>query len=110
MLFRSHYTSATMTRRVNGLNILRKHELVEINPKDASKLGIRDGEPVRITSRRGEVQAKAKVTDVPPPGVISMSIHFAESQTNLLTNPALDPMSKTPETKVCAVKVCPVRS
>ncbi|MFC1623986.1 formate dehydrogenase subunit alpha [Candidatus Omnitrophota bacterium] len=105
-----HYTSASMTRRVKGLNILREHELVEINPEDAAKLGISDGETVRVTSRRGEAQAKAKVTDVPPPGVISMSIHFAETKTNLLTNPSLDPMSKTPETKVCAVKVSPVRS
>jgi len=105
-----HYTSGAMTRRVNGLNILKKQELVEINPEDASRFGISDGQTVRVTSRRGEAQAKAKVTDVPPPGVISMSIHFAESQTNLLTNAALDPMSKTPETKVCAVKVCPVRS
>jgi len=99
-----------MTRRVDGLNILRKQELVEINPEDASKLGISDGQTVRITSRRGEAQAKAKITDVPPPGVISMSIHFSETKTNLVTNPALDSMSKTPETKVCAVKVCRVRS
>jgi anaerobic selenocysteine-containing dehydrogenase len=79
--------------------------MVEMNPKDAAALGIGDGEVVRVTSRRGEVTAKVKVTEVSPPGVVAMSFHFSESPTNILTNPALDPESKIPELKVCAVKV-----
>jgi len=78
---------------------------VEINPRDASALGIADGEMVKVISRRGEVVAKAKVTEVSPVGVISMTFHFAESPTNVLTNPALDPVAKIPELKVCAVRV-----
>jgi predicted molibdopterin-dependent oxidoreductase YjgC len=56
-------------------------------------------------SRRGEVHAKAKVTDSSPRGVVSMTFHFAESPTNVLTNAVLDPVAKIPETKVCAVRV-----
>ena len=94
-----------MTRKVDGLNVLRDHELVEINPEDAAALGIADGQTVRVISRRGELTAKAKVTDVSPPGVASMTFHFAESPTNVLTNAALDPVAKIPETKVCAVRI-----
>ncbi len=100
-----HYHTGTMTRRVKGLNVLRRNELVEINPKDAAMLGIEDGDTVRVTSRRGEVETEARVTEVSPVGVVSMTFHFAESPTNQLTNNALDPESKIPETKVCAVRI-----
>jgi len=100
-----HYHTGTMTRKVRGLNIFRDEELVEINPRDADTLGIDDGEKVRVISRRGKVTAKAKVTESSPVGVISMSFHFAESPTNQLTSPALDPVAKIPELKVCAVRI-----
>ncbi|MBN1368314.1 MAG: molybdopterin-dependent oxidoreductase [Dehalococcoidales bacterium] len=100
-----HYHTGTMTRRVPGLNKLRKEELVEINPEDALALAISDGEMVTVYSRRGHVTARAKVTEVSPPGVISMTFHFAESPTNILTNTAWDPIAKTPELKFCAVRV-----
>jgi anaerobic selenocysteine-containing dehydrogenase len=90
---------------VKGLNKLCPEELVEINPADATKLGVSDGQQVKVVSRRGEVKAKAKVTQASPPGVVSMTFHFAESPTNQLTNPALDPVAKIPELKVCAVRV-----
>jgi predicted molibdopterin-dependent oxidoreductase YjgC len=100
-----HFHTGTMTRKVDGLNILKSQEFVEINPKDADSLGISDGETVRVISRRGEVTVKVKVTGTSPPGVVSMTFHFAESPTNVLTNPSLDPVAKIPETKVCAVRV-----
>ncbi|MFC2034977.1 formate dehydrogenase subunit alpha [Chloroflexota bacterium] len=100
-----HFHTGTMTRKVRGLNIVHGEELVEINPGDASPLGITDGEMVKVTSRRGEVVAKARVTDTSPIGVVSMDFHFAESPTNVLTNPALDPVAKIPEFKSCAVRV-----
>ena len=100
-----HYHTGTMTRKIEGLNVLNSQELLKINPKDASQLGIADGEIIQISSRRGETTAKAKVTDFCPPGVVSLTFHFAESPTNVLTNPALDPVAKTPETKVCAVRI-----
>jgi len=100
-----HWHTGTMTRKVKGLNEFMGEELVEINPEDASALGIADGDRVKVASRRGEVVAKAKVTDVSPPGVVFMTFHFAESSGNVLTNPVLDPVAKIPEYKVCAVKV-----
>ncbi|MFC1930245.1 molybdopterin oxidoreductase family protein [Chloroflexota bacterium] len=100
-----HFHTGTMSRKVKGLNIFQSEELVEMNPKDAESLDITDGDVVRVISRRGEVSAKAKVTEASPAGLISMSFHFAESPTNQLTNPALDPVAKIPELKVCAVRV-----
>jgi len=97
--------TGTMSRKVKGLNRLRGEELVEINPRDASALGIADGEMVKVVSRREEIAAKAKVTEVSPVGVVFTTFHFAESPANVLTNPALDPVAKIPEFKVCAVRV-----
>lgn len=99
------FNTGTLTRKVGGLDRLRKEEEVEINPKDAQQLSIDHKEVVRVVSRRGEVVARAKVTEVSPPGVIFMTFHFAESSANLLTNHALDPIAKIPEYKVCAVRV-----
>jgi formate dehydrogenase alpha subunit len=102
-LFQFH--TGTMTRKVRGLNVFRDEELVAINPRDAEALGINDGEIVRVISRRGEVTAKAQVTESSPAGTIAMTFHFAESPTNELTNPAFDPVAKIPELKVCAVRI-----
>jgi len=100
-----HFHTGTMTRRVGGLNVLKPRAEVEMNPADASKLGIADGEMVRVTSRRGEVTVNAKLTTVSPVGVVFMSFHFAEGPANLLTNDAFDPVAKIPEYKVSAVRV-----
>ncbi|GAH56828.1 unnamed protein product [marine sediment metagenome] len=100
-----HFHTGTLTRKVEGLNILKGEGEVEINPDDASSLGIADGEMVKVISRRGEVVTRAKATDVSPVGVVFMTFHFAESPANRLTNPALDPVAKIPEYKVCAVRV-----
>ena len=103
------YHTGTMTRKVKGLNIFRGEELVAINPADAQSLNIVDGEMVQVVSRRGEVTARAFVTDSSPPGTIAMTFHFSESPTNELTNPAHDPVAKTPELKVSAVRVQKIR-
>jgi len=100
-----HFHTGTMSRKVRGLNVFRGEELVEINPQDASALGIADGETVKVISRRGAVTTKTKLTDTSPTGVVFMTFHFAESPTNQLTNPALDPVAKIPEYKVCAVRI-----
>ena len=81
--------------------------LVEIHPHDAQKMGIDDGKLIKVTSRRGEIVAKAEVTDRVEPGLIFSTFHFPESAANFLTNPALDPVAKIPEFKVCAVRVEP---
>jgi formate dehydrogenase (NADP+) alpha subunit len=100
-----HYHTGTMTRKVDGLNLLRGEERVEVHPEDAKDLGVGDGEMVTLVSRRGEVRVKVKTSDASPRGVFSMSFHFAESPVNRLTSPACDPVAKIPELKVCAVKM-----
>jgi formate dehydrogenase alpha subunit len=100
-----HWHTGTMTRRVGGLDDLLGEGWVDISPADAEKLGIAHGDRVKITSRRGSVFARANVTDVSDGGVVYMNMHFAESAVNVLTNPALDPVSKIPEFKVSAVKI-----
>lgn len=100
-----HYHTGAMTRRVPGLEQLAPEERVELHPDDAARLGVNDGDWLRISSRRGEVQARAWVTDRVGQGVIFMTFHYAEVLTNALTNPAADPIAKIPELKVCAVKV-----
>lgn len=103
-----HYHTGTMTLRVDGLRSLSGRELLKIHPDDASRLGIHDGEQVEVASRRGKVVVDAQVTEACPPGVVSLTFHFPDAPTNLLTHAALDPVAKIPETKVCAVRVAPV--
>jgi predicted molibdopterin-dependent oxidoreductase YjgC len=100
-----HYHTGTMTRRVEGLNALVPEERVEMNARDAETLGVADGDWVTVTSRRGQVRARARVDEKIKPGTVFMTFHFAEALGNVLTNPALDPVAKIPELKVCAVKV-----
>jgi formate dehydrogenase alpha subunit len=100
-----HFHTGTMTRKANVLNTMKPEGMVEISPRDASQLGIAEGDKVRVSSRRGQVITKAKVTEALPPGVVFMTFHFVESAANILTNPKLDPVSKIPEFKVAAVKV-----
>jgi formate dehydrogenase alpha subunit len=99
------YHTATMSRLSKGIMERCPESLVEINPADADKLGIKDGQFAKVSSRRGAVQAKSTVTDRVPEGTIFMNFHFKEAAVNLITNPALDPVCKIPEYKVCAVKV-----
>jgi len=100
-----HYHTGTMSRRTKGLVERFPESPIEINPEDAQKLGIEEGVSVKVTSRRGTVTAKAEITDRSPQGTIFMNFHFNEVAVNRLTNPALDPIGKIPEYKVCAVKV-----
>jgi predicted molibdopterin-dependent oxidoreductase YjgC len=97
-----------MTRRAKGLLAVYPESLVEISPADAASIGLNGTEKVRVTSRRGEMIAKAVVTDRVAPGVIFGNFHFPAAQNvNNLTIAALDPLAKIPEYKVCAVKVEP---
>jgi predicted molibdopterin-dependent oxidoreductase YjgC len=101
-----HWHGGEMTRRAAGLAAVYPHSLVEINPQDAAALGIRqDDQPVRLTSRRGTMQAYAWITDRVPPGMIFANFHFPESPTNVLTIAALDPTARIPEYKACAVRL-----
>lgn len=98
-----HYHTGTMTRKSEGLNERAPENFVEISAEDAGRYGIEDGSLVTIASRRGKIKAKAAVSEKGVAGTVFIPFHFAESAANELTHAALDPVSKIPEYKVCAV-------
>ena len=100
-----HYHTGAMTRRVPGLEELAPEERIEVNPDDAARMGLDNGDWVHVSSRRGAVDSRAWVTDRVGRGLVFMTFHYAEALTNALTNPVVDPIAKIPELKVCAVKV-----
>ncbi|MCP3981699.1 MAG: molybdopterin-dependent oxidoreductase [bacterium] len=100
-----HYNAATQTRRDPGPVAKQSENFIEIHRRDARKLGLEDGERVRVVSRRGAIEARAWITPRVRPGCTWMPMHFAESRANLLTNDAGDAVTGTGEYKVCAVRV-----
>ncbi|BCJ75833.1 NAD-dependent formate dehydrogenase subunit alpha [Catellatospora sp. IY07-71] len=102
----THYNAGTMTRRTPNL-ALQPHETLDIHPADAAALGLRDGEAVEITSRRGSVTAMARLTPETAPGQVFLAFHFPEVAANLLTSAAVDEVTSCPEYKVTAVRLRP---
>ena len=100
-----HYHTGAMTRACEILSREEKEAFVEINPEDANHLKIREGQMIKIRSRRGEIEIRAKITSRVSKGMLYTSFHFAEAPVNRLTNPACDPVAKCPEYKVCAVSI-----
>jgi formate dehydrogenase major subunit len=100
-----HYHTRTQTGRCEGLNDLLSEETADISLSDAERLGIEDNERIKVRSRRGEVEVKAKVTPEVPTGMVWMAFHFREGNANWLTNPAFDPDTLTAEYKACAVTI-----
>lgn len=100
-----HYHTGTMTRETPILNTEVPTGYMEIHPADAKKLDIVDGETVKVSSRRGEIEVPALVTDKIKRGLIFIPFHFEECAANVLTNPVLDPKAKIPELKVCSARV-----
>jgi predicted molibdopterin-dependent oxidoreductase YjgC len=94
-----------MTRRSSVLENADRGPVIEMNPEDAGRLQIKDGEQVHVASRRGRIVLPVLVTDRISPGVTFIPFHYKEAAANLLTNDALDPDCKIPEAKVCAVRV-----
>ena len=87
---------------------LHAGESLDLSPEDAARLGLADGDPVRVSSRRGSVVAPARVDAGLRPGLVFMTFHFPDQvDTNLLTIDAADPKSGTAEFKACAVRLDP---
>jgi predicted molibdopterin-dependent oxidoreductase YjgC len=104
-----HWHGGTLTRRVPGLLELAPRLEVAVHPADARRLGIAGGDPIRVTSRRGELIGHARLDDGLRPGAIFVPfVKLQESAANFLTNSASDPLSRIPEYKVCAVRVEPL--
>jgi formate dehydrogenase major subunit len=100
-----HFHTGTMSRRAEKLNQEVSEAYVEMHPEDATKIGLNGNNKVKVSSRRGEIELVARVTERIKPGVVFIPFHFAEAAANELTNSAFDPVAKIPEYKVCAVKV-----
>jgi len=99
-----HYHSRSQTgRSYMGTEVPEGY--VQINTEDAKELGIVNGDKIHLKSRRGEVDSHARVTDEVAKGVLYMAMHFGNASANMLTNQALDPLSKMPELKHCGVSV-----
>ncbi|MEW2078351.1 molybdopterin oxidoreductase family protein [Streptomyces sp. NPDC013433] len=102
----AQYQSGAQTRRVDELNAAAPGPFVELHPRLAERLGAAEGDPVAVVSRRGRAVAPARITTAIRPDTVFMPFHWAgEGRANTLTNPALDPTSRMPEFKVCAVRL-----
>ncbi|HSQ91069.1 MAG TPA: molybdopterin dinucleotide binding domain-containing protein, partial [Nitrospiraceae bacterium] len=100
-----HYHTV-LSRKSKPLSEIAPAATLDIGPDDAKVLGINgDGAVVIVESRRGRVEARARVVDQLQKGLVFMSFHFREAAVNLLTLDVLDPISKIPGYKVCAVKI-----
>jgi formate dehydrogenase major subunit len=99
------YHTGTMTMKSDGLNNRAPESFVEVSRRDAASMGLEDGSMVKVASRRGEIQVRLKVSRKAVSGTVFIPFHFAQAAANRLTNGALDPISKIPEYKVCAIKL-----
>ena len=100
-----HWHTGTMSRRASGLDAREPTAIVEIHPEDARKLRVREGELVRLTSRRNSMVTAARISERVARGQVFVPFHFREAAANLLTNPVLDPYAKMAELKICAVRI-----
>jgi formate dehydrogenase major subunit len=99
------YNAAAMTSRSAGLMEIAGEGFIEVNFKDAERLGIKNGEKINVESRRGKITATARVGRKVSQGETWMPFHFPDSPANVLTNAALDDFARIPEYKVCAVNI-----
>jgi formate dehydrogenase alpha subunit len=101
----AHYHTRTMTGNCPSLHKEFPTPFAQISYADAEKLGLKEGDSAKVSSRRGEVITPVRPGDIVPPGSIFMDFHFAEANPNELLGISLDPVSKTPDYKVCAVRI-----
>ncbi|MEX0841293.1 MAG: formate dehydrogenase subunit alpha, partial [Xanthobacteraceae bacterium] len=102
-----HWHTGAMTRRASTLDALEPAPVANLSRNDIARLGIKPGDFVRVSTRRGTVQLTARQDDAIPDGVVFIPFAYVEAAANLLTNPALDPFGKIPEFKYCAARVEP---
>ncbi len=100
-----HWHTGAMTRRAGALNALEPVAVACLNPRQLRALGVAPGDTIRVKSRRGAIDIRARSDTDVPDGMVFIPFCFTEAAANLLTNPQLDPFGKIPEFKFCAVKV-----
>jgi predicted molibdopterin-dependent oxidoreductase YjgC len=99
------FHTGTMSRRSKRLNWIHPEELMEIDPDDAKKLNLSDGDLAEVESRRGKITTRIKLSRKIPDGSVWMTFHFKESAANILTNTAVDPICHIPELKAAAIRI-----
>ena len=100
-----HWHTGSMTRRAKVLDALEPSAIAAVSRGTLVKLGLKPGDMLRVTTRRGEVELASRQDDGIPDGVVFIPFAYVEAAANILTNPALDPFGKIPEFKFCAAKV-----
>lgn len=102
----AQYQSGTQTRRSSELTAVAPNPFVEVHPDTAAAAGVADGDDITLTTRRGRARFKAKLTRSIRADTLFAPFHWpGDGSANRLTNPALDPISRMPEFKVCAVRI-----
>lgn len=102
----AHFHTGTMTRVSSHLDVEQTTGYVSIHPQDAKSLSVREGDMLTLISRRGAIEAPARLTPSVSPGTLFLPIHFGENPPNVLTDAeAFDPLAKIPEFKVSAVRI-----
>ena len=100
-----HWHTGAMTRRASVLDALEPEAVASLSPADMSRMGIAPGAMIRVSTRRGELELRARVDEAVPDGLVFIPFCYAEAPANVLTNQALDPYGKIPEFKFCAARV-----
>ena len=100
-----HWHTGAMTRRAEILDTIEPEAMARLSAADLERLGVAPGETIRVATRRGAIELKARQDSAMPEGLIFIPFCYAEAAANLLTNPALDPIGKIPEFKFCAARV-----
>ncbi|MGO8917330.1 MAG: formate dehydrogenase subunit alpha [Stellaceae bacterium] len=103
-----HWHTGAMTRRAAMLDELEPEAVASLAPGDLRRMGVKPGAMIRVLTRRGGIELKARSDGAIPPGMVFIPFCFAEAAANILTNPQLDPIGKIPEFKFCAARVEPV--
>ena len=100
-----HWHTGAMTRRAGVLDEIEPEAVATLSAQSLGKLHIAPGDPIRVSTRRGAIELKARVDDAVPDGMVFIPFCYAEAAANILTNAALDPVGKIPEFKFCAARV-----
>ncbi|MGQ0675691.1 MAG: formate dehydrogenase subunit alpha [Rhodospirillales bacterium] len=100
-----HWHTGAMTRRASVLDAIEPSAIACLSPDDLGRLGVRGGDVIRVTTRRGAIELVARIDDAVPRGMVFIPFCYAEAAANLLTSPQIDPIGKIPEFKYCAAKV-----
>ena len=100
-----HWHTGAITRRASILDAIEPEAVACLNTRDMRDIGVKPGEMVRVATRRGILELKARVDRAVPQGVIFIPFCYAEAPANFLTNPQLDPFGKIPEFKFCAARI-----